>query len=247
VLSYAYADARRIQCMLGADTDLMCTSGTGIILQCVGAARTWRQVECREGPAGSGAQVSDTRALIRAQVAAILAGAGKGRWCELATVSASAAQAFLQVFPDAAFVCVHISCQDFIRAEARAGPWVMQRQVPAAYLLTYRGNTVAALAAYWARSAEQLLAFEQANPRSARRILYQDVTGDATTALGAIRAWLRLDSGAPSARFEEAELPEPEEPATSWTEPPVPLDLIPRPLRDRVAGLDAELGVMAAF
>jgi len=246
ILSYPNARAWRVQDLLAAGTDLMCTCGTGILQQCAGAAKVWRQLKGREGPASSPVAVSATPGLIQAEMTAMLTEAGKSRWCELAMGSTTAAQAFLQVFPDAAFVCVHRCCQDVIRASTRVSPWELQRQIPAPYLLSYCGNTVAALAAYWVHSAEQLLAFERANPGSARRIRYEDMAGDAGTALGPIRSWLRLDGASSSARLPgRPELPEPREPGMPSADPPLPLDMIPRPLSDRVASLNAELGYPA--
>jgi hypothetical protein len=243
VLSYAFSGAPRIQRMLAAGADLACTYGTGIMAQCANAAQESRQQAGRDDPAWPQPEMPVSPEPIQAQVMQILAGAGKSRWCELATGYAGAAEAFGRVFPDAAFVCVHRSCQDVIRAGTRVSPWVLQRQALGPYLLSYGGNTVAALAAYWVHSAERLLAFERANPHSARRIRYEDMTGGATAALGAIRAWLRLESASSSAAFPA--WPEPAESAQSVTwsrELPVPSDLIPPPLRDRIAGLHAELG-----
>ncbi len=253
VLSYAHAGDRRIQEMLAAGADLACTSGTGIMLQCAGAAEASQRAEDQEGPTPPWLGVSRSAAGIRAQVMAIVAAAGKSRWCGLATASADAAQAFLRVFPDATFVCVHRCCQEFIRTGARADPWLLQRQELAPYLLCYRGNTVAALAAYWARSAEKLVVFERTNPGSARRVRYEDLTdcrdarvGDAARALGALRTWLGLGSSASgTAHRERTELLEAAGPQFSSAEPAVPADLIPQPLRERVTVLHAELGYPA--
>ena len=183
------------------------------------------------------------RRLVAAQVTVILAGSGQTRWCELATAFPSAAEAFLQVFPDARFVCVHRSCPSVVRAFVQANPWGQPGQGLTPYLLTYPGNNVAALAAYWANSAEQLMAFENTNQEAAYRVRYEDVTADPDQALATVRSALGLGNteshGAHPARPDLFS-----EPDGTPAEPPakVPAEMIPEPLRQRISRLHADLG-----
>jgi hypothetical protein len=246
VLSYAYSGADVAQAALAADADLACTSGTGILPLCAVAAQAWRRIEARPGPGLSRLAATTIRGLVTAQVTAILAAAGQHRWCELAAASPDAAEAFLRVFPDTHVVCVHRSCLDVVRAGVRANPWGLQGQGLMPYLLSYPGNSVAALAAYWAESTEHLLSFERANPQASHRLRHEDVTDEQSAALLALRAALRLDAadqhgaGLDSShhaghRTGHAGLPLP-------ADAPVPLQLIPEPLLKRIDGLHAELG-----
>jgi hypothetical protein len=170
VLSYPYSGAGHVQDLLAAGTDLACTSSTGIIPLSVAAAEAWRRVEGQPGQAMSRLAVSTIRGLLTAQVAVILAGTGKSRWCELVTAPPSAADPFLQVFPQTGFVCVHRCCGEVIRAGVRASPWGVQGPGLVPYFLSHPGNSVSALAAYWVSSTEQLLAFEAANAGPAYRV-----------------------------------------------------------------------------
>jgi hypothetical protein len=246
VLSYAYSGARRVQDILTADADLAATSGTGIIPLCAAAAQTWQRVEGRAGPAMSPLAASTTRALIGAQLTAILASTGKTRWCELATAAASTAP-LLQIFPHTAVVGVHRRCLDVIQAAVQDNPWGLGAAgLAASYLLSYAGNGVAALAAYWAASTEELLAFEKAHPDHTRRVRYEDIIAGNGTAPAALRAWLRL-AGAPTAT-----LPEPPDPARAAAPAPppgaaVPVEMIPGPLRQRITHLSTELGYPAPW
>jgi hypothetical protein len=162
VLSYAHSGASEVQEALATGTGLVCTSGTGIIALCAAAAETWSRVEGRNRPALSRVAAATIRAMVTAQVTAILASAGQTRWCELAA-SPSAAETFREVFPHAVFVCAHRSCLDIVRAGIQASPWRLQGQGLTPYLWAYPGNSVAALAAHWANSAERLIAFEETN------------------------------------------------------------------------------------
>jgi hypothetical protein len=241
VLSYAYAGAERVQVALAAATELVCTAGTGIIPLCAAAAETWRRIEGRQGATMSRLAAAAIRGLVTAQVTAILAGSGGARWCELATAPPGAAEIFLQVFPYARFVCVHRSCLDVVRNGVRASPWGLQGQGLTPYLLTYPGNSVAALAAYWANTAEQLIAFEDANREATHRVRYEDVAAYPDKALTTVRAALwpgKTESvGAFPAQPELFPEPAPAEPAAR-----VPAEMIPEALRQRIARLHAELG-----
>lgn len=242
VLSYAYSGADRVQDALAAGTGLACTAGTGIIPQCAAVAETWLRLEAQDGRAMSRLAAVNIRHLVAAQVTAILAGTGKGRWCELSTAAPGSAEPFRQVFPGARFVCVHRSCPDVVRAGVQANPWGLQGQGLLPYLLSYPGNNVAALAAYWATSAEQLLAFEEASRDVAHRVRYEDVTVGSGKALATIRAALRLESSP-----EDDARTSPRNQAGPEATPPgpeakVPAEMIPEPLRHRIARLHAQLG-----
>jgi hypothetical protein len=96
-----------------------------------------------------------------------------------------------------------------------------------------------ALAAYWAHSTGQLLAFEAANPESAHRIRYEDVDDHPGGALAVLRTSLGLAAGADRAA------PGPPGPSTAASPAAaagVPVELIPEPMRVLIAGLHMELG-----
>jgi hypothetical protein len=231
-----------VQDLVAAGTGLACTAGTGIIPLCVAAAETWRRAEGRDEQLMSRLAVSTIRGLIGAQVTTILASAGKTRWCELAVIDPGVVRPFLDVFPDAVFVCVHRSCLDVIRTGIQASPWGLQGQGLAPYVLSYPGNNVAALAAWWANSTEELLAFEDANPRVTRRVLYEQAIGAGET-LTALRGWLGLGAGGGATL--------PEYPDSAWPSvqeslpPQVPVEMIPPLLLQRINSLHVKLGYAA--
>jgi hypothetical protein len=242
VLSYNYSGARRVQDVLAAGGSLGCTSGTGVIPLCEMAAESWRRVEGQTGQAMSQLAVSSIRALVMAQVTTILAVSGQNRWCELAAAP-SAAGFFQRVIPDARFVCVHRASLDVIRSAVQANPWGLPGPGLLPYLLSYPGNNVAALAAYWASSTEQLLAFETANPGVTHRIRYEDSTADRSQTLATVRAALGLNNAAVDGTAVLPSGP----PETAIAEPPpsapvIPAEMIPEPLREHISRLHADLG-----
>lgn len=243
VLSCAYAGAGQVQNALAAGSELACTSGTGIIPLCAAAADTWRRIEDVPGATMSPLAIATVRALVTAQVTAILADSGQPRWCELATASPGAAEVFLQLFPHARFICVYRRCPEVAAAAVRANPWGLQGQGLVPYLLTYPGNNVAALAAYWANSAEQLIEFERAHQEVAHRVRYEDVTAHPEQTLATVRATLGLSGTAYSvpSRWLAG-------PGTAPADPQdeAPAEMIPPPLRERISRLHAELGYLPA-
>jgi hypothetical protein len=240
VLSYNYSGAERVQQALAADTELACTAATGIIPICQAAAETWRRIDGQRSRQISRLGTSSIRSLVTAQVTTILAEAGRTRWCELATAAPSAAGTFLQVFPDTRVVSVHRSCPGVIRAAVQASPWGVQGAGLMPFLIAYPGNSVAALAAYWASSAEELLVFEdEAAPDVVHRVLYEDVMADPDETLTAVRTALQL-GGAGGRGTASGDLPRPETaPSSSWAQ--VPQELIPEPLLQRISRLHARL------
>jgi hypothetical protein len=244
LFSYAHSGAWQVQGLLAADAGLACTSRTGIVPLCAAAAETWRRVEGRDAPVMSRLATASVRGLVTAQVTTILASAaGKTRWCELATADPGAAQWFLQVFPHTVFVCVHRNCLDMIRAGVAASPWGLHGQGLAPYLLPYAGNSVAALAAYWADSTEMLLAFEAANPQITYRVRSEDATDELSEPLTALRAWLGLDGERGGTFAEPADSAEPGGgKAFLFPESELPYEMIPPQLGQRISRLHAELG-----
>lgn len=242
LLSYAYSGARRVQEALAADTELACTVATGVVPLCDMAAETWRRVEGRSGQALSPLAVSSIRQMALTQMTTILAGVGKSRWCELATATPGAIVAFLQVFPHTAIVCVHRFSPDVIREGIDANAWGLQDRGLMPYVLAHPGNNVAALAAHWARSTEQLLAFEAANPTATHRIRFEDVASAGIQSMTKLRVALGLHKEASSRPFpKQMDLPAQDtEPGPA--ELTVPVELIPEPLRERITRLHAELG-----
>jgi Sulfotransferase family len=245
VLTYGYAGGARLQSLLSAHPALACTTGTGLLAACDQAAAAWRQAEGRPGTLSPLAAAS-VRALATALMSAIVARAGKRRWCETAAAERGAAETFLALFPAARFVCLHRSGPDVIYATLQASPWGLAGPGFAGYTASHPGSTVSALAAWWAAHAGSVLAFEQDHPQACLRVRYEDLVTDPVGAERDILAFLGLD-----ARFAAL----PELPGDDGPEPAgptgadalgcgadLPVGQIPPPLLAQVNTLHARLG-----
>lgn len=241
LLSYPHSGATLVQEALTAGADLACTSGTGILPMCELIAAVWAGIEGDSGPPMSQLARSAARSLVSAQLSCLLAQTGRRRWCELATAPPDAARAFLQLFPAADVVCVHRTCTGLITQAVRDRPWGLGPDLTP-FTLHHPGNTVAALASFWLAATEGLLDLEAAEPGHVQRIRYEDLAGNQHT-LADMRARLRLppyqettDITAPAATPA---------PATGGRHPPIPLDMIPDGLRERIEHAHDRLGYAA--
>jgi hypothetical protein len=123
VLASAYSGAGWLRTLLDGHPDLACASGTGILPLCQQAMAAWRSADGRAARSPSLLAVTATRALASTIITSVLAREGKRRWCEVATTSAQAAEAFLRLYPATKFLCVYRACPAVIRAALDAAPW----------------------------------------------------------------------------------------------------------------------------
>ena len=115
-----------------------CTSGSGLLPLCGQALATWHNVEGRVGRPPSQLAVTSTRVLATSIITAVLARAGRRRWCEVAAVNPQAAETFLGLFPGTRFLCLHRACTGVIRAALDASPWGTTHPAFVPYTRAYR-------------------------------------------------------------------------------------------------------------
>jgi hypothetical protein len=234
----------RLQRLLSAGTGLVCTAGTGIVPLCGQAAAIWQQVDDRAGRPLSPLALGSVRALGTALITAATAGRGGGRWCEFSINAAHSADVLLQLFPGTQLVCVHRACLDVVQAAVTAHPWGLANHGMEPFLAAHPGNSVAAVAGYWAACTEQLLALERSHPGTCHRVRYEDLVTGQDAVLGGLLAF--LGSGRVPDSVPQLPGSAPEETVTGSDVPGagavVPAGRLPGPLRGRVSALLAELG-----
>jgi protein-tyrosine sulfotransferase len=246
VLTHAQSGAALLQHMFADHGSLACTTGTGVLPVCDLAADAWRQVDNREGPLPKLA-VTSIRALTDSLITAILAAAGKPRWCEFSIALADTADVFTQLYPAARIICLHRRCTDVIAAGLRAHPWGLSGTPFMSQAAAYPGNGVAAVAAYWVMSTQALLRFQSARPAACYRLRYEDLPADGGTIPDEIAEFLGLETREPGG---PRSLPRPGDrrrPSAAFSSPAtsdeqVPTDRIPPSLRDQISQLHHQLG-----
>lgn len=242
VLTYGNAGGRRLQSLLESQPELTCTTGTGVIAACGQAAVAWKQVDGRPARGLSPMAVKSIRSMGTQMITMITVRTGRPRWCELAAADPAAAGVFLEAFPQARFLCLHRACPDLVSAVLLASPWGLSGPEFAPYVGAYPGSTVAALAAWWAAHARQVLDFEKAHAASCLRLDYADLAEDPDAVLAGVRSFLGL--GGPQA-LPSGSAGGPAQ-ASSGADgdlaADLPLDQIPPPLLAQLNDLHAALG-----
>jgi hypothetical protein len=204
VLTYPHSGSELLRSLLADEPDLACTAGTGLVPLCEQAALTWRQAEGRDSTvpsslAPSSLAAASIRALANGVITTILAATGKRRWCEIATAPAPNAETFSRLFPGTRFLCLHRACPDVMCVGVRASPWGLTTPGIQPFAAAYPGNSVAALAAYWAARTEQLIEFEQNNRAACQRIKYEELTDGSGAIAGEVAEFLGLSQVEPGA------------------------------------------------
>ena len=198
VLTYSFSVWHRLQDVLERHPELACTAGTGILGLCDMAARAWANVEESDGEHLSSLAATSIRATLVPMMTIMMARSSRARrWCETATAEPAAAETFLRIVPGTQFLCLHRSCPDVVRAVLSSSPWGIIGGPFIPYLQAYPANTAAAIAAYWANSAGQLLDFEARHPGSALRVRYEDLASDTAATLRAISAFTGITPASP--------------------------------------------------
>jgi hypothetical protein len=242
VLTYSYAGSRQLQMILERQPSLACTTGTGILGACDAVARAWRNAEDSDLEGMSSLAVNSIRSLASSMLTVVMVRTGARRWCETAAADASAAETFLRAFPGTKFICLQRSCPDVVHAALWASPWGISGGAFASYLLQQPTNVAAALAAWWADSAEPILDFEARHQQSCLRVRYEDLARDPDTTLASIFEFIGL--------VPEAEISGPAEPpvgaADAAAGPPAadagfPSRQLPPMLLERINALHAKL------
>ena len=246
LMSYSQAGMWRLRNLLSDRSDLAFTQGTGLLPLCEQTLATWRHVEGRRPQAPPSAMaVASVRSLLKGMITALVLKTGRSRWCEVAVAQQGSAEAFLQVFPKARFVCLHRSCPDVIYSILQANhPWGLSGPAFASFVTAHPDSAVSALAAYWVAHAGPLLAFEEAHPESCLRVRYEDLATVPDQVERDLREFLGPDEGVASLPSLPGgdELPDFTGPMAPGCGKGIPADQLPPALLAQVNDLQGKLG-----
>jgi Sulfotransferase family len=209
---------------------------------CEAIAATWQQIERREQL--SALARSSIRALVTsmARVRSVASGApiadsGTPRWCETAISGTSAAGTFLNIFPQAKFVCFHRRGDEVISEVIESNPWGFAKADFWPYSAAYPGNSLATAGAYWAERSRAILDFQLAQPQSCLSLRREDLEADAQGQMRLVWSFLGVDP--PSATIRHRGDPAVTE---HGARPRFPADRLPPRLRTVINELHATLG-----
>jgi hypothetical protein len=171
--------------------------------------------------------------------ATVVLGADSGvrRWCETVVSGTPVAETFLRIFPGTRFVCCYRRCDEVIADVVTKNPYGIGDTEFWNHSLLWQGNSVAAVAAYWAERVQSLLDFEAAHPQVSTRARLEDFQAGDGSELNALCDFLAL----PSVGGAGSPTP-PSSGAPACAPVAVPAARIPPGLRRRVNELHSILG-----
>lgn len=198
VLCSGRSGSTLLRFLLDAHPELGCPPENRMPALCSQLARVWSAVVGLPLSHKSGitpsevpeTAVAGVRQCMDLMVGAYLARVGKKRYCDKDLGTAQHAELLLRVYPDAKFLCLYRHPMDVIASGIEACPWGLHSHGFEPYVAADPGNSVHALARYWADHADAILAIEEKFPKRCHRIRYEDLVTDPETVAAGVFTFL---------------------------------------------------------
>lgn len=186
VLCNGRSGSTLLRFLLDAHPDLACPPETNVPALCAQLATVWSLIEGAPLSANRGdeppmipdAAVAGIRATMNMMLGSYLERRGKKRYCDKSLGTARFAELLLRMYPRARFLCLYRHPMDVIASGMEACPWGLNGYGFDPYIATTPGNTVLALARFWADNAAETLAAEERFAEHSLRVRYEDLVTD---------------------------------------------------------------------
>ena len=186
VLCNGRSGSTLLRFLLDAHPDLACPPETNLPGLCVQLATVWSLIEGAPLSANRGdeppevpeAAIAGVRETMDRMVGSYLARRGKKRYCDKSLGTARFVELLLRVYPDARFICMYRHPMDVIASGVEACPWGLNGYGFDPYIVATPGNTVMALANFWADNTRATLAAEEQFADKCLRVRYEDMVAD---------------------------------------------------------------------
>lgn len=186
VLTAGRSGSTLLRFILDSHPELACPPETNVALACGQLASMWKTLESalpdHPGKAPSRALPGHIRDPIKEAIDSAyghyLKGVGKQRWCDKSPDSCWHAGLLAQLYPEAKFICLYRHCMDVVASAIEAYPWGLPRRIGFEYITQHPGNSVATVSHYWLAQVQQIMNFEEENPRRCYRLRYEDLVGE---------------------------------------------------------------------
>jgi len=200
VLCTGRSGSTLLRFLLDAHPDLACPPELKLPAVVGQLITLWSAIEGFPPPADAGqggtgvpgAAVAGIRHTMDLMIGPYLARRGKRRYCDKNLGTEHHAEVLLSVYPEAKFVCLYRHPMDVIASGIEACPWGLASYGFEPYVAGAPGNSVLALARYWADHTTAILAMEDKFPGHCYRVRYEDLVADPDTAAGQIFSFLGL-------------------------------------------------------
>jgi protein-disulfide isomerase len=262
VLCTSRSGSTLLRFVLDAHPDLACPPEMKMPNVLAQLARLWSATDAlgetatdAGGPGVSAAAAAGIRHTMDLMIGPYLARRGKTRYCDKNLGTEPHVETLLAVYPEARFICLYRHPMDMIASGVEACPWGLNHYGFEPYVANAPGNSVLALARYWADHVDAILAVEDKHPGKCHRVRYEDLVADPEAVAAGIFGFLGLPPvpGISARAFSrERERTGPgdfkiwntsqitdDSVGRGWS---VPADLIPAPLTSTINALADRLG-----
>ena len=184
VLCNGRSGSTLLRFLLDAHPDLACPPETNLPSLCGQLATVWSLIEGAplaakrgdEPPVIPDAAIAGVRQTMDQMLGSYLSRRGKKRYCDKSLGTARLADLLMRIYPDARFLCLYRHPMDVIASGIEACPWGLNGYGFDPYIADTPGNSVMALARFWADSVSITLAAEESFPDHSHRVYYEDIT-----------------------------------------------------------------------
>ena len=200
VLCAGRSGSTLLRVLLDAHPDLACPPETKLPEALGRLITLWSAMEALPLPARGDGQATQSPATVEQGirhtvdliVGPYLARRGKKRYCDKNLGTHLHADMLLRVYPEAKFISLHRHPMDAIASGIEACPWGLTNYGFEPYAAGAPGNSVVALARYWADYTAGILAVEERYPGICHRVRYEDLVEDPDTAASEVFEFLGL-------------------------------------------------------
>jgi hypothetical protein len=186
--------------LLDAHPDLACPPETNVPALCGMLATVWSLIEGAplsenrgdEPPEIPEAAIGGVRHTMDLMIGSYLERRGKKRYCDKSLGTARYTELLTRVYPEAKFICLYRHPMDVIASGLEACPWGLNGYGFDPYIATTPGNSVLAMARFWADNVQVILHAEQEYPERCHRVRYEDMVSDPEAVAAGIFEFLGL-------------------------------------------------------
>jgi hypothetical protein len=186
VLCMARSGSTLLRFLLDAHPELACPPETKLPSLCAQLAGVWSMLAgtpLADDPPGDAdampeGALAGVRRMLEDMTGEYLRRRGKRRYCDKSLGVAPQVPLLVKMFPGARFICLYRHPMDVIASGIEACPWGLSGFGFDPYAAASPGNSVHALAHFWADNATAILAAEEQFPDRCHRVHYEDMVTD---------------------------------------------------------------------
>lgn len=198
ILTSSRSGSTLLRFILDSHPDLACPPETNVTGAALHLLRSWSVLEQvsgqeRAAPASTPVPVpviDSVRRTLDFAYSRYLERRGKTRWCDKSLETPMYTSILRALYPKARFLCLYRHCMDVIASGIEISPWGLNGFGFSSYAAQNPGNSVEAIASYWADCSSLILTYERDNSDRCYRLRYEDLVADPESVTAALFSFL---------------------------------------------------------